>query len=151
MSHGFDSSSRPTRRALAAAVSLLVAAALVVVPGSVASAKSKDFDFQVKRATFVSSSTVVIDAKITCPDEFVGLSVYVRLKQSTGGSSAVGDASSPPLECTGTPQKYTVAVQNFSDTAFVQGSASVTQVAYYCDDDKSCYYLSSGPEVVRVR
>ncbi len=37
MSHGFDSSSRPTRRALAAAVSLLVAAALVVVPGSVAS------------------------------------------------------------------------------------------------------------------
>ena len=37
MSHGFDSSSRPARRALAAAVSLLVAAALVVVPGSVAS------------------------------------------------------------------------------------------------------------------
>ena len=37
MSHGFDSSSRPTRRALAAAVSLLVATALVVVPGSVAS------------------------------------------------------------------------------------------------------------------
>ncbi len=67
---------------------------------------------QVKRATFVSSSTVVIDAKITCPDEFVGLSVYVRL-ESTGGSSAVGDASSPPLECTGTPQKSTVAVQNF--------------------------------------
>ncbi len=37
MSHGFDSSSRPTRRALAAAASLLVAAALVMVPGSVAS------------------------------------------------------------------------------------------------------------------
>ena len=93
----------------------------------------------------------MIDAKITCPDEFVGLSVYVRLEQSTGRVIGCGGASSPPLECTGTPQKYTVAVQNFSDTAFVQGSASVTRVGYYCDDDKFCYSLSSGPEVVRVR